>query len=829
MSVSTEMLEKELTHEKPKIFRFKNPIINAKIQQALELKRATDNPSSIFTVSERSKNLFSKGKGGIKFKDCQGFAAFLNLETMEIELIPAWNQGDNKAHTAFFCDIDQKYYGVESAFPLGTNTGDVHTRGLVLLDLMALGGIHGKVLGFGLFKGKKSLIRDIRNRSSSQNTFAIEWDPLFLLLNYSKEYEFQYIQIIKKSIPKEIMDEINLALLDLPLDDEKQLRIIKFEDFQNADFEVAFQSMSEEEVKTKLLNNLKDAVLKQDKDYVSSVTDFIENSPERLNLTEEERIEIYYSKISAGLYKNFFDLKQGAKRYNLTFLDIKNKIVQSLPAELIATEEIIDVLNQADDIEDLIGNINQDNYLSFLKIGIHLGLVPEIVHFMNQIDGLEDLGANKDKMLNDLLSLISTINSNRETFVPLLDYCYKKNTAFFHNEKQVESYLVNDLDAGILKWFLNKKLADKNQILFHAAKAGKIQLMENLVQMDADINFQSIAGTTPLSIALVNNKPRTALEILMMEKLDKTILNLYHFDNNNTPLHIACEKSLTKKAYVGVVNKLLEMGANPNIKNLNELTPLNFFCKVAKQKLNNEVIVNLIDRGADLNTVDKEGNSPLLNALLNGNESLAHLLILPHTNLNLKNNQNDTALSVAIKNGQKKTIDFLILNGALNEVTKDDLFQYIKLSNEYNLPDLSQKLLFQLESTAPFDFIKATGLNKITIEKDQISIDPIISYLKKSSKLSFFSKPKELKKTIAMLKDLTSNPENLLKVWDILNDYSPPTKKIDQRIHKILNYIAAKIEDRIKNKEDLSPAQMEIYLKIINKQDSIKELIHSRY
>ena len=69
---------------------------------------------------------------------------FIDLSTGMIELIPGWNKDDGTTpatRTQF--TYQGKHYGVESAQPLGSNSGDAHMKGLSQIGCAHLGGDKG--------------------------------------------------------------------------------------------------------------------------------------------------------------------------------------------------------------------------------------------------------------------------------------------------------------------------------------------------------------------------------------------------------------------------------------------------------------------------------------------------------------------------------------------------------------------------------------------------------------------------------------------------------------------------------------------------------------
>lgn len=147
-------------------------------------------------LTERSKKLFEDGAPG------QGYIGVLDTETGEVHLLPSFNKDDGKER------LDKngekfKHY-LESQQPLGTMTGDLHTFATGKLGLGQKGGVHGKLMGFGIWKDEEGHISEFRNRSSSQNLFSVKYDPLY------REYyndSVSHHSAHSLSLPRELLEK----------------------------------------------------------------------------------------------------------------------------------------------------------------------------------------------------------------------------------------------------------------------------------------------------------------------------------------------------------------------------------------------------------------------------------------------------------------------------------------------------------------------------------------------------------------------------------------------------------------------------------------------
>lgn len=75
-------------------------------------------------------------------------------------------------------------------------------------------------------------------------------------------------------------------------------------------------------------------------------------------------------------------------------------------------------------------------------------------------------------------------------------------------------------------------------------------------------------------------------------------------------------------------------------------------------------VMDLVNRGMDVNSVDPGGNTLLHVAARNGNDALIAALIKQKANPNARNRFGDTPLALAAYNGKKTAIDVLLTAGA---------------------------------------------------------------------------------------------------------------------------------------------------------------------
>lgn len=108
------------------------------------------------------------------------------------------------------------------------------------------------------------------------------------------------------------------------------------------------------------------------------------------------------------------------------------------------------------------------------------------------------------------------------------------------------------------------------------------------------------------------------------------------------------------------VNTLLYLGADPNTCDENGVTPLMF----AVQSGNAELVELLIDAGANINAYPANGNTALHAAVIAANDTIAELLIKKGADVNARNAKGLTPLHFAAWHGLPYLTDILIYYGS---------------------------------------------------------------------------------------------------------------------------------------------------------------------
>jgi hypothetical protein len=199
--------------------------------------------------------------------------------------------------------------------------------------------------------------------------------------------------------------------------------------------------------------------------------------------------------------------------------------------------------------------------------------------------------------------------------------------------------------------------------LYYAALCGFYDLIENLiVNYPLHVNADGGWYVRPLVAALAGKHFQTA-ELLRLSGADPNVQTFQCYDEN-TPLH-----SAAWYGDVEMVQVLLNLGADVNIRNDNNRTPLNYISAGPEAVPNySPSLANvarlLLDRGADINARDDEGRTPLYDATYSGLIEVIRVLLERGANVGAEDREGKTSFSLAKEEGYDEIIKLLSEYGA---------------------------------------------------------------------------------------------------------------------------------------------------------------------
>lgn len=183
-----------------------------------------------------------------------------------------------------------------------------------------------------------------------------------------------------------------------------------------------------------------------------------------------------------------------------------------------------------------------------------------------------------------------------------------------------------------------------------ACAGGHEELVELLIQRDANIEHRDKKGFTPLILAATAGHEKV-VNILLKHGAE---LEAQSERTKDTPLSLACSGGRYE-----VVEILLNVGANKEHRNVSDYTPLSLAASGGYVN----IIRLLLNHGAEINsrTGSKLGISPLMLAAMNGHTAAVKMLLDMGSDINaqIETNRN-TALTLACFQGRHEVVSLLL-------------------------------------------------------------------------------------------------------------------------------------------------------------------------
>ena len=260
---------------------------------------------------------------------------------------------------------------------------------------------------------------------------------------------------------------------------------------------------------------------------------------------------------------------------------------------------------------------------------------------------------------------------------------------------------------------VNAEVDLTDSVLIGAVDNNNMEMVKLLLSYGADIDYQGFRGRTALFSSLnkggENKENIEMVKLLIKNKADVNIAYDGDYGNEETPLMYAAMNGYKETVKILIENKadinkrninnanaliyaymfghediadiLLQNGSDSLDKslsaaNLNEATLLsdNAPLITAVNYSTNEVFLqNLIDNGADVNCLNYNGGTALIDAALNGKINFVKLLIKNNADVNVQNRGGMTALMWACHRGDLEMTKMLLDAGADKSIKKGDI------------------------------------------------------------------------------------------------------------------------------------------------------------
>jgi ankyrin repeat protein len=335
--------------------------------------------------------------------------------------------------------------------------------------------------------------------------------------------------------------------------------------------------------------------------------------------------------------------------------------------------------------------------------------------------------ALKKQQFDILLHLCKTYNEFRcfiNDFFTQIRNCKKKDlnciqqvidNLFYHtlfNQIPTKYYCYNLLFKIGIKDINRRDTNGKTALFYMYSNFGNIKL---LLENGSDPNIPDMLGRTPLIEYSSDRSASNIVELLLQYKADPNLI----YNNNISALEQAFITNNFKTILL-----LINYGANVNFQRNDNSTMLNL---AASQGYDTIILQLLLDKGANIDNQDNQGNSPLLNAIKSKHLHTAIFLVNAGANVSLYDEFNATPL-LRLSSFYKSNIDdyytlakLLIKKGAnvnSQTLTGETPLYYASRLHEYELAKLlfdngANPYLKGKNSNSPFEITMDRNYTKL--------------------------------------------------------------------------------------------------------------------
>lgn len=275
--------------------------------------------------------------------------------------------------------------------------------------------------------------------------------------------------------------------------------------------------------------------------------------------------------------------------------------------------------------------------------------------------------------------------------------------AAYNGHKEAAEYLLVEQRANVHS-------QDNNgwTPLHHAAENNQVDLINLLIEFESNIDCRAKNTDTPLHVAVINDKFDAVDTFLRAGALVNA-----RGEKNFTPLHKAAQLG-----YDSICDSLIKNGARLDHRAENKNTPLHTAAAAGKVDALKVILVHNNISNLDLNKSGFNGWNAFHQAAIGGHTEAMQFLLDHGCRLNQEDDYSlDTALHLAARFGQEKSIEFLVDqdNIRLNVLNKENKtpLDLCRLKGH----DLSERFLLESEAKTSQEMKMIKNMNTIGINR----------------------------------------------------------------------------------------------------------------
>ncbi|KAK6357883.1 hypothetical protein TWF730_007240 [Orbilia blumenaviensis] len=196
--------------------------------------------------------------------------------------------------------------------------------------------------------------------------------------------------------------------------------------------------------------------------------------------------------------------------------------------------------------------------------------------------------------------------------------------------------------------------------LWMAAANGSIEVVELLLKYGAEMFVLNTIHRSPMHAAALFGQSQM---ILYLVSAGFSVNDCDH--TRYQPLHLAVQNN-----HYDAARTLIELGAPINAKNVHGWSSLEEAAFLAADNV--EMVKLLLDNGADIESYDSDGISPLNRAVIAGNKEVARELLARGARIDKKNSWGQGVLNECARHGRPEMLKWFVEAGMASEINTLD-------------------------------------------------------------------------------------------------------------------------------------------------------------
>ena len=222
---------------------------------------------------------------------------------------------------------------------------------------------------------------------------------------------------------------------------------------------------------------------------------------------------------------------------------------------------------------------------------------------------------------------------------------------------------------NLMRELINMQDNNGDSILHISEFHGDFKIVSRLVFYGGNKKLKNKAGELPVDLAKDNfvRKELTDLNKAAKASDEKNIEELINFGKDinekisifwQAPIHKIIESKKTNK--YEVLNKMLDLGSDPNIRDSNGWSALHYACQLGDL----QSVIILVEKGAIIDSFSNNKRTPLHLAALQGYHEIVQFLLESGSDQDFQDELGCTPLHLAAKKGHVECINILLISGA---------------------------------------------------------------------------------------------------------------------------------------------------------------------